>query len=617
MTSFLKFYFQNKCKFNKNLIYKLKKIHPVKMLRSIFLNYIGMLLMSSTGTDYEEDFSGLSERGEDTFLLFGKNFEPITNISEFPLVIKNIFKQNTGPIIDNNSQSSSILKVRFLIYSNNGNSRNVKNLKSVLAIVDSSDLEKGIEDFSNESENRGVVKMVFETTIDIAKAGDSVTFNVVFPKNKNLFDLNATIKSREEGNPDLLLVFSKGPYSDEEFLKTFKTDTSLYGMLFIAREESIQGEERTGMLFPTYLILLDTVANKDKLIKEVWELLSFFKEDLTFSRNQTEKLKQGTLWDKHFLLENIKKRDICSLKKSYETILYRIQRIRNIIEKTHGFNNDKELSDIQEQFEEVKNLIHSLNIIVSKEEKLLVCQNNSKIDNLLKIINEQFEKFNEQCKTLEESLNYNNPKESVLITNFYLLVQTLSDMRSNMAEITNTSSMVKDDKLIAEISKCKETMEKRAETLKKLESKYEEKKKEMASIKNDILSYSTAIKNEIKTFRSSKSEVYEFLNDDESALKNIEKFLDKLESNERAIEDMKSIRESQMKKEYYDQYPTNLEDEYNTAIKEYKELHSKIISSSLLNPATLQSFMSKKIEDLTSRIISGNLNEKLTQLLPN
>ncbi len=118
----------------------------------------------------------------------------------------------------------------------------------------------------------------------------------------------------------------------------------------------------------------------------------------------------------------------------------------------------------------------------------------------------------------------------------------------------------------------------------------------------------------LDTFRALKSVINEFLRDDESAFCNIDKFLSVLENNKRIIEGMKWIMELAKKERYYDQYLTSLEDDYNIAINESKELHAKIISSPILNLVVLKNFMNKKIESLDTRIDAENLDEKLTQL---
>ncbi len=162
-----------------------------------------------------------------SYFMFNDNYKPVCNLSEMPIIIK-----ESGITVE---ESISQLTFCFLIYSENKERENITG--DIMKTMDSTDLEMGIKNFSSIPENHDIIKMGFRVTLDLNETKVPVKAKVIFPKNKNLFNLEVKLDPIINGNLNLTLKFTYDINDVSEFSESFKTDGKLYGIARIFQSD--------------------------------------------------------------------------------------------------------------------------------------------------------------------------------------------------------------------------------------------------------------------------------------------------------------------------------------------------------------------------------------------
>ncbi len=171
------------------------------------LNCIKMIYMNSTVISFSE--FNIRNGTKYTHPIFEKNHEALVdNFNEKPLLVKNVYSSNSESHSNaDRPQPSSSATVRFLIFSKKFDAKLGKGLENVLESLNKEDLENNIKKFSDSSENNGIIKMVFEASVDFNMPGTSIKSDVIFPDKKMLLALKVTPESDQEDNFNLKFLF--------------------------------------------------------------------------------------------------------------------------------------------------------------------------------------------------------------------------------------------------------------------------------------------------------------------------------------------------------------------------------------------------------------------------
>ncbi len=164
-----------------------------------------------------------------TSLMFDNDFRPVSDIEEFPLIIKNVG--------ENIKKSIPQFTFTFLMYSVDANEDVEQITGEIFRIACSTTyFEENFKNILTALKDPSILKMAFIATLDSKELNTPVRALPLYPRDKSLFDLIVTVDPIGGHNFNLNLKFiCDDSYNETEFLEAFKTDGELYGFARIAQ----------------------------------------------------------------------------------------------------------------------------------------------------------------------------------------------------------------------------------------------------------------------------------------------------------------------------------------------------------------------------------------------
>ncbi len=552
------------------------------------LNYIKITCVSSTET-YGAD-TNVRDSTINTFQLFEQNHKAVVDsIEQKNLLIKNVYLSKTeSPLNAGQPQPSSLATVRFSIFSMKCDSEIGNGLEIIRESKNKEELESNIEEFFGNSKNLGVIKMIFEASVDFDNSGTSNESKIIFPKEKMLFSLKVTPELSQEDFFNLNISFYCDAYDNGKFAEAFKTDDNLFGVLMVRKEGA--------KVFTSPLILLDTVDNRDDLKKMINKMLNRIKGNLERIGKIINEETLNRNWNNHV---GILKEDLPNLQNNLNLILDWID------------ENEK-----LEAVEEITTTISKIQDNFVKERDNCI----SKLTSHIKETNLMLNDYLEQYKTLEENLKKNELDMNELKLKFEQLTQIYDKIYNEFSNFPFDLSEVNDDQLSIEFNDLKEKMiTKVLNSFDNLKENYE-KRIEGSEITELLRDCSDDIKFAFDDFIKKRDEINELIKNYGKSLKNSSReelleIINELLSKQNDIESMSSFFQKN-EKENTDKENSHKKI-YKYTVEKFIELRSKFYSSSIFKSSTIKNMVMEKIvnlEEMMDQHESSKKEEKLNFL---
>ncbi len=258
-------------------------------------------------------------------------------------------------------------------------------------LLKSNDLSNQLEEFSAMQQNKGVFKMLFEANLGFNEPANPVKAQTIFPKDKNLFNLEVTKDSIDDNNFNLNLRFTCDSNDEAEFSKAFKTDDGLFGLALITQGEKLVHTAPT--------IVLESLSNMIIIIEDIKKILPICEKKFEDLHKEINSLEDVSLYEKNTKFKNLET-DIKELEELYSSLLQNVNALA-----TTMVGMEKLFSCVKNALETSISLFDNLKSKFSKEYELFIYNVNIFRSNSLEKRNENLITVGKQHTDFAESMD--------------------------------------------------------------------------------------------------------------------------------------------------------------------------------------------------------------------
>ncbi len=353
------------------------------------LSCLKIIFAAMDTNEGKQDPSKALDKNISKFIMFTDKCKPLENIGNTPLIISDLNKSSF--------QLEDTFTVRFCIFSKKDREDDLKDL------LKNNDLSN-LDEFSAMQQNKGVIKMIFEANLDFNESANPVKAQTIFPKDKKLFNLEATKDSINDNNFNLNLRFTCDSYNEAEFSEAIKTDDSLFGLALIT-----QGEK---LVHIAPLIQIESLSNIHIILFHLnFEIFTFEKKQGDL-QNEIKSLKNVPLTEITTKFKNIET-DLKNFEDIYNSLLQKIDALPRSLE-----NSNEKFSYITYQLKSSKKSLDKIETDYFKEHESYISKAKNLFKSLLKEIDERLRTFEKQHDALLKHMKSEKLEEKDLQDKF-------------------------------------------------------------------------------------------------------------------------------------------------------------------------------------------------------